>query len=167
MHLYYMIYIDSCESYICMPYSKFDILKGQAYSTTVCFTKTQHFLAHRNRKVFKQHLLGQLPDFKIISQNYRAYAPLQKLLKWFPLLNKMAIRNFDVTLGAGPGGMASKGPKSILYKHSHVAYQIEGYEERIQWAKILSQGHVWESLEVKKVGFYVLFFFFLLSPNSS
>ena len=32
-------------------------------------------------------------------------------------------------LGAGPGGVASKGSKSILYKHSHVAYQIEGNEE--------------------------------------
>ena len=26
--------------------------------------------------------------------------------------------------------MASKGPKSILYKHSHVAYQIKGYEKQ-------------------------------------
>ena len=25
--------------------------------------------------------------------------------------------------------VAPKGPKFILYKHSHVAYQIEGYEE--------------------------------------
>ena len=32
-------------------------------------------------------------------------------------------------LGAGPGGVAPKGPKFILYKHSDVAYQIEGYEE--------------------------------------
>ena len=30
---------------------------------------------------------------------------------------------------AGPGGVAPKGPKSNLYKHSHVAYQIEGNEE--------------------------------------
>ena len=29
----------------------------------------------------------------------------------------------------GQGGVAPKGPKSILYKHSHVAYQIEGNEE--------------------------------------
>ena len=26
--------------------------------------------------------------------------------------------------------MATKGPKFILYKHSHVAYQIEGNEEQ-------------------------------------
>ena len=32
-------------------------------------------------------------------------------------------------LGAGPGDVAPKGLKLILYKHSHVAYQIEGYEE--------------------------------------
>ena len=31
--------------------------------------------------------------------------------------------------GGGGGGVAPKGPKIILYKHSHVAYQIEGYEE--------------------------------------
>ena len=30
---------------------------------------------------------------------------------------------------AGPGDMAPKGPKSILYKHNHVAYQIKGNEE--------------------------------------
>ena len=45
------------------------------------------------------------------------------------------IRNFDVTLGGqvggggGGGGVAQKGLKSILYKHSHVAYQIKGNEE--------------------------------------
>ena len=32
-------------------------------------------------------------------------------------------------LGAGTGGVAQRGPKSILYKHSHVAYQIKGNEE--------------------------------------
>ena len=37
-------------------------------------------------------------------------------------------------LGAGPGVVppgvvAPEGPKSILYKHSHVAYQIKGNEE--------------------------------------
>ena len=38
-------------------------------------------------------------------------------------------RNFDVTRGGqGQGGVASKGPKCILYKHIHVAYQKEGYE---------------------------------------
>ena len=31
--------------------------------------------------------------------------------------------------GQGQGGVAPKGPKSTLYKHNHVAYQIEGYEE--------------------------------------
>ena len=35
---------------------------------------------------------------------------------------------FDVTLGARPGGVALKSPKSILYKHSHVAYQLKGIE---------------------------------------
>ena len=39
------------------------------------------------------------------------------------------ILNFDVTPGAGPGGVAPKGPKSILYKRSHVAYQLDGNEE--------------------------------------
>ena len=33
-------------------------------------------------------------------------------------------------LGAGPGSVALKGPKFILYKHSHFANQIEGYEEQ-------------------------------------
>ena len=32
-------------------------------------------------------------------------------------------------LGQGQEGVALKGPKSILYKQSHVAYQIECYEE--------------------------------------
>ena len=31
--------------------------------------------------------------------------------------------------GPGQGVVAPKGPKSILYKHSHVAYQIKGNEE--------------------------------------
>ena len=31
--------------------------------------------------------------------------------------------------GQGQGGVAPKGPKSILHKHSHIVYQIEGYEE--------------------------------------
>ena len=30
--------------------------------------------------------------------------------------------------GGRARGVASKGPKSILYKHSHIAYQIEGIE---------------------------------------
>ena len=49
-------------------------------------------------------------------------------------------RNFDVSPGSraegeggGGGGEGSVGPlkdpKFSLYKHSHVAYQIEGYEE--------------------------------------
>ena len=43
------------------------------------------------------------------------------------------IRNFDITPGAGPGvGVAPKGPKSVLYRQSHVAYQIEGMKSRIQ-----------------------------------
>ena len=30
-------------------------------------------------------------------------------------------------LGVGPGvGVAPKGPKSVLYKHSHVSYQVKG-----------------------------------------
>ena len=32
-------------------------------------------------------------------------------------------------LGQGQVSVASKGQKFILYKHSHVAYQIKGYEE--------------------------------------
>ena len=37
---------------------------------------------------------------------------------------------FDITPGGqGHGGVAPKGQKSILYKHSHVAYKIEGKEE--------------------------------------
>ena len=42
------------------------------------------------------------------------------------------IWNFDVTPGSRAGGGAVwplKCPKSILYKRSHVAYQIEGNEE--------------------------------------
>ena len=31
--------------------------------------------------------------------------------------------------GRAKGGWPPKGPKFILYKHSHVAYQIEDYEE--------------------------------------
>ena len=31
--------------------------------------------------------------------------------------------------GQGQVGVATMGPKSILYKHSHVVYQIEGNEE--------------------------------------
>ena len=38
-----------------------------------------------------------------------------------------------------------KDPKSILYKHSHVAYRIEEYSS----AKMLPRGHVWGSLELK------------------
>ena len=45
--------------------------------------------------------------------------------------------------------MAQKGLKFILYKHSHAAIQIEGYEEYTD-AKFLLRGHVWGSLEVKK-----------------
>ena len=53
--------------------------------------------------------------------------------------------------GQGQRGVASKGPKSILYKHSHVAYQIEGNEEYNTVVQtILPQGHVWGSPEVKK-----------------
>ena len=40
------------------------------------------------------------------------------------------IWNFDVTPGGRARGVvARKEPKSILYKHSHVAYQIKGSEE--------------------------------------
>ena len=31
--------------------------------------------------------------------------------------------------GQGQEGVALKAPKSILYKHSHVAYQVKGNEE--------------------------------------
>ena len=47
--------------------------------------------------------------------------------------------------------MAPKGPKYILYKHSHVAYQIKGNEElNSVMQKVCPGGHVWGSLEVKK-----------------
>ena len=39
------------------------------------------------------------------------------------------IPNFYVPLGTGPGGVALEGPKSILLKHSQVAYQIKDNEE--------------------------------------
>ena len=35
------------------------------------------------KKIFKRHLLGQLPDFKIISQKCSSYAIYQNFLKWF------------------------------------------------------------------------------------
>ena len=37
----------------------------------------------KNRKTFKQHLLGQWQDFKIISHQCSSYASLSKSLKWF------------------------------------------------------------------------------------
>ena len=33
-------------------------------------------------------------------------------------------------LGQDQEGVAPKGPKFILYKHNHIAHQIEGYEEQ-------------------------------------
>ena len=83
-------------------------------------------------------------------------------------------------LGAGPGDVAPKGLKFILYKHSHVAYQIV-MKSRLQWCKTftLVGWCVWVCVCVggggggraclgvtggQKVGFGVLF---LLSPNSS
>ena len=42
------------------------------------------------------------------------------------------IRKFDVSpgvrAGGGSGVVAPNGPSSILYNHSHVAYQIKGNE---------------------------------------
>ena len=46
--------------------------------------------------------------------------------------------------------MTLKGPKSILYKHSHVAYQNEGYEELNTVVQKIALRYVWGSLEVKK-----------------
>ena len=39
------------------------------------------------------------------------------------------IQNFDVTSGGRARGCGPDGSKSILYKHSNVAYLIEGNEE--------------------------------------
>ena len=39
------------------------------------------------------------------------------------------IQNFDVNPGDRARGCVPDGSKSILYKHSHVAYQIKGNEE--------------------------------------
>ena len=39
--------------------------------------------AKNRKKTFKQNLLGQWPDFKMISQKYSSYPPLSKLPKWF------------------------------------------------------------------------------------
>ena len=73
------------------------------------------------------------------------------------------IQNFDVTLGGqgrgkggwgGGGAVALKDPKSILYKHSHVAYQIEGNEE---WCKNFALGACLGITRGQKVGFWVLF----------
>ena len=36
--------------------------------------------------------------------------------------------------------MASKRPKSILYKHSHVAYQSKVMKSRKQWCKHFAPG---------------------------
>ena len=35
------------------------------------------------KKTFKQLLLGQWPDFKMISQKFSSYPPLPKLPEWF------------------------------------------------------------------------------------
>ena len=45
------------------------------------------------------------------------------------LRNTFRILMLPLGQGQGQGGVALKGPKFILYKYSHVAYQIEGYGE--------------------------------------
>ena len=52
--------------------------------------------------------------------------------------------------GAGPEGVAPRDPKFILYKYSHVAYQIEGYEEKNTVVQKVSPGGCLGVLEVKK-----------------
>ena len=63
-------------------------------------------------------------------------------------------------LGAGQWGVALKGPISILYKHSHVAYQIKGNEDRIQKCKNFALRPHLEVTRGHKVGFWIFFFFF-------
>ena len=60
--------------------------------------------------------------------------------------------------GKGGGGVAPKGPKSILYKHSQVAYQIEGNEEQNIKVQNFAPGACLGVTRGQKVGFWVLFF---------
>ena len=53
--------------------------------------------------------------------------------------------------------MAPKGPKPILYKHSHVAYQIK-IMNRIQWCKNFASGACLGVTGGQKIGFGVLVF---------
>ena len=53
--------------------------------------------------------------------------------------------------------MALKGSKSNLYKHNHVAYQIEGNEEKIQWCKYFALGACLGVTRGQK-GFWVSFY---------
>ena len=59
------------------------------------------------------------------------------------------------------GGAALKGPKFILYKYSHVAHQIEGYEEQntvVQkfCPRGMSEGH-WRS-KSRLLGLFVFYY---------
>ena len=55
--------------------------------------------------------------------------------------------------------MAPKGPKSILYKHSHVAHiNSKVMKSRIQWGKTFAPGACLGSLEVKTYDFDDVFF---------
>ena len=61
--------------------------------------------------------------------------------------------------GVGGGAVAPPGKKIILYKHSHVVYQIEGYEEKYTVVqKFCPAGACLEVTRGQKVGFWVLFF---------
>ena len=74
------------------------------------------------------------------------------------------IRNFDVTPEDRAMDVAPKGPKLILYKHSHVAYQIESYKDLNTVVQIFCLWVMSGVTRGQKVGFWVLF---LLLPNSS
>ena len=55
-----------------------------------------------------------------------------------------------MTPGGRARGCGPDGSKSILYKHSLVAYQIEGNRVEYIGVKILPLGHDWGSQEIKK-----------------
>ena len=77
LHDFKIISKDFSE-FLLHPFSKIAIF-GSARLKKMA-TKAQ------NREIFKQHLLlGQWPNFKIISKKCSSYTPLQKLLKWFYL----------------------------------------------------------------------------------
>ena len=61
--------------------------------------------------------------------------------------------------GQGQQGVASKGPKSILYiAMLHLKSKV--MKSRMQWCKSFAQGACLGVTRGQKVGFWVLFFFF-------